>query len=138
MPRYVEKTLIKDETIVYVAHVSLWSQFWLIFFGVVLLAAFGLGLIFLLVAYTRYKSTELVVTNRRVIAKFGFISRRTIELNINKVEGIEVQQTLLGRMFNYGSLLISGTGSLKEPIHSISHPLEFRRAFMGAQDGVLT
>ena len=131
MASYIEGALIENERVIHVGHVSLWSLTHLLIFGVLLLPV-GVGLIFLIMAYVRYQSTELAITNRRVIAKFGFISRRTIELNLNKIEGIEVMQSIFGRMLNYGSLMMSGVGSLKEPIHGISHPLEFRRAFMNA------
>ena len=131
MASYIEGALIENERVIHVGHVSLWSLTHLLIFGVLLLPV-GVGLIFLIMAYVRYQSTELAITNRRVIAKFGFISRRTIELNLNKIEGIEVMQSIFGRMLNYGSLLMSGVGSLKEPIHGISKPLEFRRAFMNA------
>lgn len=131
MAGYIEGALIENEQVIHVGHISLWSLTHLLVLGVVLLPI-GIGLIFLIMAFVRYKSTELAITNRRVIAKFGFISRRTMELNLNRIEGIEVTQSILGRLLNYGSLLMSGVGSLKEPIHGISHPLEFRRAFMNA------
>ncbi len=131
MASYIEGALIENEKVIHVGHVSLWSLTHLLFLGVVLLPI-GIGVIFLIAAFIRYRSTELAITNRRVIAKFGFVSRRTIELNLGKIEGIEVSQTVLGRMLDYGSLTMSGVGSLKEPIHGISHPLEFRRAFMSA------
>lgn len=82
----------------------------------------------------KYRTTELAVTNKRVIAEVGFISRKTIELNLANVEGIQVNQSLLGRLFNYGSLTINGTGSARTPINGIREPLEFRRQFTEAQD----
>ena len=137
MASYIEGALIKDERVVYTGHISLWSLAHLIIPGIILLPVFGVGLVFLLIAFIRYKTTELAITNKRVIAKFGFISRHTIELNINKVEGIQVTQGILGRIFNFGSLIISGTGAQQAPIPGISNPLEFRRSFMGAQDEAL-
>jgi len=134
MASYIDNALVKDEHVVYVGRITVWSLTPLIVGGLVLLPLLGLGLLFWIMAFVRYKSTELAITNRRVIAKFGFISRRTIELNISKIEGVEVMQSIAGRLFDYGSLIISGTGSLKEPIPYISHPLEFRRAFIAAQD----
>ena len=134
MASYIEGALIKDERIVYTGHVSLWQMAWLIMLGIILLPAFGLGLIFLLIAWIKYKTTELAITNKRVIAKFGFISRRTVEININKIESIQVDQSITGRIFNYGTLLISGAGEPQAPILGISKPMEFRKAFMEAQD----
>jgi hypothetical protein len=81
-----------------------------------------------------YKTTELAFTNKRVIAKFGLISRKTIELNISKVESMQVNQGILGRIFNYGTLVISGVGNPQAPILGISDPMSFRRAFMESQD----
>ena len=75
MTSYVEGALVKDEKIVHVGHISLWSLAHLLIPGVVLLPVFGLGLIFLVMAYIKYKTTELAITSKRVIAKFGFISR---------------------------------------------------------------
>lgn len=134
MTSYVEGALVKDEKIVHLGHISLWSLWHLIALGVILLPAFGIGLIFLIWAYVRYKTTELAITSRRVIVKSGFIRRRTIEININKVESIQVDQEILGRLFNFGTLVISGAGNPQAPITGISSPMEFRRAFIEAQD----
>lgn len=134
MASYIEGALIKDERVIYTGHISLWSLAPLIILGVLFLFAWGLGLIFWVVAYIRYKTTELAFSNKRVIAKFGFISRQTIELNISKVESIQVNQGILGRIFNYGTLVISGAGNPQAPIPGISDPMSFRRAFMESQD----
>ena len=134
MASYVEGALVKDERIVYIGRVTLWSLWLPIVLGLVLLPLFGAGLVFWLVAWVRYKTTELAITNKRVIAKFGFISRRTVEINIHKVESIQVDQSMLGRIFNFGTLLISGAGDPQAPITGISDPMAFRKAFMEAQD----
>jgi uncharacterized membrane protein YdbT with pleckstrin-like domain len=133
MASYVDKVLIEGEHIVYSGHITLWSLWHLILFGVILLPV-GIGLILLIMAYIRYKTTELAITNKRVIAKSGFVSRHTIELNINRVESLQVSQSLLGRMFNFGTLIISGGGNPQAPITGISNPLAFRKAFTEAQD----
>ena len=133
MASYIDGALTEGEHVVYVGRISLWSVAHLLVIGVLLLPIV-VGLYFLGKALIRWKTTELAVTNKRVIAKFGLISRRTVELNINRVEGIEVYQSLLGRIFDFGSLVISGTGSEQAPIPGISAPLAFRRAFMTAQD----
>lgn len=134
MAGYIDSTLIKDEKVAYAARISFWSQVPLIVLGFFLLFAYGIGLVIWLVAYLRYKTTELAVTNKRVIAKFGFISRQTIELNLNKVESIQVHQGILGRIFNFGSLVISGAGNPQAPIPGISDPMTFRRMFVETQD----
>jgi uncharacterized membrane protein YdbT with pleckstrin-like domain len=136
MTSYVEGALVKDERIVHVGHISLWSLFPHIALGIALLPVFGIGLLFLGKAYVRYKTTELAITNRRVIVKFGFIRRSTIEININKVESIQVDQEVLGRMFDFGTLIVAGAGTQQAPIPGISAPMAFRRAFIEAQEQV--
>jgi uncharacterized membrane protein YdbT with pleckstrin-like domain len=138
MTSYVEGTLIKDERVVHVGHISLWSLWGYIALGIVLLPVFGAGLIFLVIAFVKYKTTELAITTRRVIAKFGFIRRRTVELNINKVESIQVDQSVMGRILGYGTLVISGAGTPQAPIPGISNPIAFRKAFIEAQDAPRT
>jgi uncharacterized membrane protein YdbT with pleckstrin-like domain len=133
MATYVDKVLIEGEQVVYSGHITLWSLWHLILFGVILLPV-GIGLILLIWAYIRFKTTELAITNKRVIAKSGFISRHTIELNINRVESLQVSQSLFGRIFNFGTLIISGGGNPQAPISGISNPLAFRKAFIEAQD----
>lgn len=134
MTSYVEGALVKDEKIVHIGHISLWSLSHLIAGGILLLPVFGLGLIFLIKAYVRYKTTELAITTKRVIVKFGFIRRSTIEINITKVESIQVDQDILGRMFDFGTLVIAGAGTTQAPIPGISRPMEFRKAFIEAQE----
>ncbi len=134
MASCIDGALIKDEKVIYTGHVSLWSLAPLIILGFLFLAAWGIGLTFWLVAFIRYKTTELAFTNKRVIAKFGFISRHTVELNISKVESIQVKQGILGRIFNFGTLIISGAGNPQAPIPGISEPMAFRRSFMESQD----
>ena len=85
-------------------------------------------------AAIRRHSTELAVTSKRVIAKFGFIRRSTIELNHSKVESFHVDQGILGRIFGFGTLHINGTGGGITPIPNISDPLCFRRKAMEAID----
>jgi membrane protein YdbS with pleckstrin-like domain len=133
MSSYVEGALVKDERILHLGHISKWSLWHLIVLGVVLLPVV-IGLVFLVMAYVRYKSTELAVTSRRIIVKHGFISRQTIEINLNKAESIQVDQGVLGRMFDFGTLIISGTGTSHAPLTGIAEPMAFRKAFIEAQD----
>ncbi len=136
MTRYINDALTPGEHIVHIGRTSLWSQTGTILLGLLLLPAFGIGLIFWVVAWVRSRSTELAITNKRVIAKFGFISRRTIEINLSKVESIQVDQSVLGRMLNFGSLVISGAGVAQAPILHIADPMRFRQMFMQAQEHI--
>jgi len=72
-------------------------------------------------------ATELAITNKRVIAKVGLIRRKTWEINAAKVEGVEVEQSIWGRIFGYGTVTVNGTGGGIAPIRNIDAPVEFRR-----------
>lgn len=72
-------------------------------------------------------STEIIVTTRRIIYKTGFISRNTVEMNVDKVESVLVQQGILGRMLNYGEVIIRGVGAGLEPVANVAAPLELHR-----------
>jgi uncharacterized membrane protein YdbT with pleckstrin-like domain len=84
------------------------------------------ALFFLAQAWFRRWVTEIAVTNVRIILKRGFIRRHTIEMNMDKVESVDVDQSLLGRIFNYGNITVRGTGSGFEKLRMIDHPLRFR------------
>lgn len=71
-------------------------------------------------------STEIAVTNRRVIVKRGLIKRRTAEMNMDKIESVTVTQSIVGRLLNYGTVHIRGTGEGLEQLHGISAPVELR------------
>ena len=134
---YIDDSLIPGETLIHRARVSWWSQFPLVFLGVLTLAV-GVGLVFLVIAWIRVRSTELAITNQRVIAKFGFIQRNTVEINLDKVEALKVEQGLWGRFLNFGTIFISGAGSSVAPIPNIADPLVFRRKFMEATSRPIT
>jgi uncharacterized membrane protein YdbT with pleckstrin-like domain len=72
-------------------------------------------------------SAEFAVTNKRVVLKTGFIKKKTAEMFLNKIESVAVDQTIPGRMFGYGTIVIRGTGGSLEPFGGVSAPLEFRR-----------
>jgi uncharacterized membrane protein YdbT with pleckstrin-like domain len=71
-------------------------------------------------------TTETDVTNLRVVHKTGFIKRRTFEMSLDKVESVDVNQSILGRMLNYGNVTVRGVGEGSETIDTIASPLEFR------------
>jgi len=134
MPSYVEDALVGGERIVHQGKISLWSVWHLLALGLVLLPVFGTGLMVWGVAYIRIQSTEIAVTTKRLIVKRGFIRRSTIEINIHKVESIQIDQDMIGRLLNYGTLVISGTGTSHAPITGVSEPMAYRKAFIEAQE----
>lgn len=82
------------------------SSFWLAVSPLIILV----GVIMLLSALIAKLTTEIGVTNKRIIAKHGLLFRKTVELNLSKVESINVDQSILGRIFGYGTLIVTGTG----------------------------
>jgi uncharacterized membrane protein YdbT with pleckstrin-like domain len=86
-----------------------------------------LGPVLLIDELVKRNTTEMAVTNKRLIAKTGWIARKTIELNLPKVESMTVDQTIFGRMFDYGTIVIHGTGGGKSPYKFIAQPLLFRK-----------
>ena len=130
---YIDQSLIEGETVIHRGRVSWWSESWLLFLGVLTLVI-GIGLVLLVWAWIRVRSTEIAITNKRIIAKFGFIKRRTVEINLDKVEALRVEQGVMGRMLNFGTILLSGVGSTIDPMPNIADPLVFRRKFMEATD----
>jgi uncharacterized membrane protein YdbT with pleckstrin-like domain len=71
-------------------------------------------------------TTETDVTNLRVVHKSGFIKRRTFEMSLDKVESVDVNQSILGRLLNYGNVTVRGVGEGAETIQTIAAPLDFR------------
>ncbi len=118
MGTYVETNLTPNERVVHQA-----KNHWIIFISP--RAVLSLGLLPLIDWFTN----EFAITNRRILIKEGLFSRRTIEMNLGKVESVGVDQTIFGRLMGYGCLVIIGTGGTKEHFHNISSPLEFRQVF---------
>lgn len=118
MGNYVDNNLIKEE------HVELETTYhWIIFCNLrAILTLFIAPLI------DKY-SDEFAITNRRVIIKTGLISRKTFEMNLSKIESVNVDQSILGRMLGYGTIRIVGSGGTKEEFPKIQKPLEFRKKF---------
>jgi uncharacterized membrane protein YdbT with pleckstrin-like domain len=77
-------------------------------------------------AFIRRATTELAITDHRVIYKTGLLARHTLEMNRSKVESVDVDQTIPGRIFGYGTIIVRGTGGSLEPIRQIVDPLSFR------------
>ena len=143
---YVESQLLSGETVVYRAHlhklIFAWPAilsavavvttalaFWLSSgtlwpIAILLVAvAFGYGL----AVWIAYATSEFAVTNKRVIMKTGWIRRRSLETLLSKVESIGVDQGIMGRMLDFGTIVIHGTGGTSEAFARIGAPLEFRR-----------
>lgn len=120
---YVDTNLMTNERVKYKADLH-----WVIYVPGILLCIIIIGFFLLLIAWIRSKTTEIAVTNQRLVIKTGLITRHTLEMNLSKVENIGVEQGVIGRMLNYGTIIVVGTGGTREAFTSISKPLEFRKA----------
>ena len=78
-------------------------------------------------AWVRVAGTEITVTSQRVIYKIGILSRSTVEMNLDKVESVLVQQSVLGRMLDFGTVIVRGVGAGLEPVDLVANPLELHR-----------
>jgi uncharacterized membrane protein YdbT with pleckstrin-like domain len=137
------------ETIVYSTKlhwIIYWKAIFLIIISIILfskwytidnqnlsLALFIAAIIFALLAlssafvkFIKQWTTELAVTDRRVIYKERLIARRTLEMNRSRIESVDVYQSILGRLLGYGTITLRGTGGSGEPMPNIEHPLIFR------------
>jgi uncharacterized membrane protein YdbT with pleckstrin-like domain len=86
------------------------------------------GAVLVLNAWFHRWITEIAVTTHRVIYKTGFVRRHTVEMNMDKVETVDVDQSLLGRMLGFGTIRVRGTGQSIESLRRISHPIQLRNA----------
>jgi uncharacterized membrane protein YdbT with pleckstrin-like domain len=94
-------------------------------------AVFGIiALVLAIPAWLKRFGTEIAVTDRRIISKTGLVQRHTTEVNMDKVESVDVDQSIFGRLFGYGSITVRGTGEGIATLHNIAHPLEFRNKVM--------
>lgn len=153
---YVEDSLNVGENVIYRGNVSLWGVctlpaiIALIFYalgmmmgstypdsGLMTSIGYGLGMILvggiiwgpvLLIGMIRRKTTEIALTNQRVILKTGIIRRNTFEINLGKVEGINIDQGIIGRILDYGTISVRGTGGGSDKFKSIANPLGLRKA----------
>ena len=138
---YIDGNLMNGEQVVYRTHlhwiVFAWPIVWLILAIILFMSgggAAGVGGLCLLLAiitgvvsYIDYATSEYGVTSKRVLVKVGLIRRTSLELLLSKVEGIQVDQGILGRIFGFGTVRVSGTGGTRDPFHKITAPLELRR-----------
>jgi uncharacterized membrane protein YdbT with pleckstrin-like domain len=92
------------------------------------LCLLALSVIFFIHAGLYKFCTELAVTSKRIVAKFGFIRRDVVEIRLDKVESVQINQGILGRLFDFGSVTITGSGGTSAHISHVARPLEFRRA----------
>ncbi|MDP3442383.1 MAG: PH domain-containing protein, partial [Ignavibacteria bacterium] len=78
-------------------------------------------------AFVRLKTSEFAITNKRIIAKTGFIRRNAKEILLSRVESIGVDQNVLGRVMSFGTIKITGTGGTQQIVKALTNPLVIRK-----------
>lgn len=96
-------------------------------YAIASLLAVCIAVYYAISAYINYISSEYAITDKRVLMKTGLIQRRSMEVFLSKIESISASQSVVGRILQYGTITISGTGGSKDPFNYIPNPLEFRR-----------
>ncbi|RWA45671.1 hypothetical protein AU476_01155 [Cupriavidus sp. UYMSc13B] len=134
MASFVENSLIPGERIETQATITWLSQFWYFVFAIVLIMTVIFPIIFILLAILNVTTTELAVTNKKVIGKTGFIRRVSIDLPLEKLESVNINQGIMGRILGYGRVTIRGIGGNNVSIPFIKKPMDFRRVIMGLMD----
>jgi hypothetical protein len=153
---YVEKHLIAGETVVYTTRlhwtVLLWPMVLALIFGasgIALLVRYAsdsgdkseastammaggvllliVALVCVIVGIAKRNSTEMAVTNKRLVIKVGIATRETIDLLLQQVESIKVDESFMGRILGYGTVIVRGTGGTPDDFDRISNPIEFRK-----------
>lgn len=129
---YLDESLAAGETIV--ARFDLhWTAKWrLIVFLVLAIPTLGLALFAALYEWLRLRAIEQGVTNRRVVRKTGIVSRNSEELRLASIETIDLHQSVWGRMFGYGDVVLTGRGESSMIFARLAAPLEAKRAIEGA------
>ncbi len=161
MGKYIAENVVPGEAVRYTAAISLWKFTSYFLLGGLLTAVFatifikiavtastssesaelyivGLLLVFAVLLFVwpfiARASTELAITDKRLIAKYGVVSTHSIEIRFDKIETVRVTQGLLGKVFKYGDIIVTGTGSTFDPIRSIANPMVFRAALNQAME----
>lgn len=134
---YSEKNLVSGENLLYVARVH-----WVIFIVPILVLIIGVamgrtvqgyivdsaGLFIAVLMFMEYAGSEFGVTDKRIIVKTGLIATRTREIFLNRIESIQLQQSIGGRLFGYGAVIPAGTGGDKADLHRyIDNPMELKK-----------
>lgn len=145
---YIDSTLTPGEQVLYAGRISMCSMtkgivlssfmslmipFYSSFWMNLPVGIFGLGLLIYFVAWC--KKAELAITNKKIVAKYGVIGSDTVEIPIQKIESLQVRQSVWGKICGYGTVVVAGSGNPSVPIVGVSDPMAFRRAFTQVAEG---
>lgn len=130
--RYIDSSLAPGEEILSRGQYPgvFWFGAWA---ALILLGIIIVGIFIFVRSWIVMSTTDFAVTNRRVILKRGWLNRKTQELSVESVEGVTLDQSLIARMFGYGSIVVTGTGDAVIRFPPMAHPVAFRRSIEAAR-----
>lgn len=119
MGNYINNNLVAGEQVIYETKLH-----WVLFFHLKALSTLFIA------PLIELSTSEFVITNKRVVIKVGWFNRDAFEMNLSKIESVNIHQSFIARILGYGTIVIIGTGGSKELFHNITNPREFKRKFM--------
>ena len=131
---YIEDSLSKNETIVEIYKPHWFAKIPIYIFLLMAIPTLSLTLIFAYFNYLVLKYSEFGATNKRVISKTGIISRKTQEMKINSIETVEIKQGIIGRIFGFGTIKITGRGISDLVFKNIDDPMMVKKSIESIDD----
>lgn len=145
--KFIESNLIPNEEIVFRSKIHyfvyepalLWSMTFLLMMTLKLVGdnalvnilaffSFVAAIATFVEAFILRHFTEIAITNQRMIVKKGFIKREVFEMPFSKIESVNVNQSIVGRLLDYGTIDVKGIGSGIDNLEMIEHPFVFRKS----------
>ncbi len=124
---YIHDSLSDGEELRALFKLHWFARIPMILWLVLALPTFGITLLLALWEWLKLRNIEQGVTNKRVILKRGIISRKTEEMKVSSIETVEIIQSVMGRIFGYGDVKVTGRGISDVLFTKVSDPMEVKR-----------
>ncbi|MFT0211808.1 PH domain-containing protein [Pseudomonas sp. F1_0610] len=129
---YIDQSLSNGENIAAKFKLHWFSWMYFILWIVIAPVTLGITLIFALYEFVRLKNIEQGVTTKRVIIKTGIVARKTQEMKLSSIETIDIDQSIIGRIFGFGTVRITGRGISDCVLKNIANPLHVKKTIENA------
>jgi uncharacterized membrane protein YdbT with pleckstrin-like domain len=124
---YIQDSLSDGEEVRALFKLHWVAKIWMILWIILAIPTIGITLLFALWEWLKFRNIELGVTNKRVIRKQGIISRKTEEMKVSSIETVEIIQGVMGRIFGYGDIKVTGRGTSDVLFKKINDPMDVKR-----------
>ena len=128
---YIKSTLADGEEVLGQLKITKLQYLWPIISLPILI-----GIPWLLSVFISRATTEMAYTNKRIILKTGIISRDTDEIRIDRIESVDIKQSIFGRMLGFGTIYVTGTGAKIIVLDAVVNVIEIRKALVSVSDEV--